>query len=386
MRSSLKRLLVGSLLAASVAGVAACGSSSNSSTSGSSSGSSSSSAGSTKTTNAPGSLTVDIVSPNANFAPVFIAKSEGLFDKQNLNVKIMENTGSNTLPLLASGSADITLYAFPNPLIMAAQGKPTTVIANGLRDSGAALMGSKSIASLAALQARGKSCKIATTAPGSQAYGYAVEYTKAAKLKLSGCQIEPASSNDIAMARLSSGQVDAVSLPLPFVMTVIDKTHGHMLISPNAPGYRQSLGLPNFVSAEYFGLTSTLQAKKPLIVRFLKAINATNALLTMKNLPKLTSDLQQYDSFKAVPAATLQTSLKFIIDYMGPGANYASPAAVQSNPGALSSSALYIPENVWNVSLQQIAKWGVADYSANAPTNAYKQRVDMSYLAAALGK
>lgn len=332
------------------------------------------------------SLTVDIVAPNANFAPVFVAKSAGIFSKYGLNVNILENTGANTLNLLVSGQADITLYATPNPLLLAAQGQPTTVFMNGLRDSGAALIGNQSITTTAQLKALGDNCHITTTAPGSQAYGYAFEYTHIAKLGLQQCKIEAAPSNAVAVARLASGQVQAAVLPLAFAITFVNQVGAHILISPNVPGYRKSLGLPEFISSVYFGLTSTIEAKRPLIIRFIKAINDTNKLLVPKNLETLTKYLQPFDSFKSVDFKTLRTSLQFIISYMGPGANYASRTAIKKHPNALTSNPGYVPASAWNTSLQQIALWGLANFDPNAASNQYRARVDMSYLTQALKK
>jgi ABC-type nitrate/sulfonate/bicarbonate transport system substrate-binding protein len=343
-------------------------------------------AGSRVHTAAEDTLNIDIVAPNANFAPVFVAKSAGLFSKYGLNVNIIENTGANTLNMLVSGQADITLFSTSNPNILAGQGQPTTVFMNGLRDSGAALIGHQSITSLGQLQALGDNCHITTTAIGTQAYGYAYQYTHIAKLGLQKCRIESAPSNAVAVARLASGQVQAAVLPLPFAITFVNQIGAHILISPNKRGYRKSLGLPEFISSVYFGLTSTVEAKRPLIIRFIKAINDTNKLLVPKNLTQLTRYLQPFDSFKNVEFKTLRTSLQFIISYMGPGANYASAAAIKKRPNALTSNPGYIPAAAWNTSLQQIELWGLSNFDASTAAYQYKARVDMSYLAAALKK
>ncbi len=332
-------------------------------------------------------LTVAIALPNANFAPVFVAKAAGIFQKYGLDVTIKENTGASTLNMIASGQVDLTLFTTTNQLLLAEQGQPTSAIMNGLRDSGAALVGGPSITSIGQLRALGSGCRIGTTAPGTQAYGYTYEYTHTiAKLGLQQCSIEPVSSNSIAVARLVSGQVQAVVLPLPYVITFVNATGTHLLISPATRGYRKQYGLPEFISSVYWGLTSKLESERPQIVRFVKAMNETNKLFVPKNLTMLTKYLQPFDSFRAVDFKALRTALQFIILYQGPGANYARPAMVKAHPHALTTNPGYIPKSVWNASLQQYALWGIANFDAKASVNSYPERVDMSYLAAALKK
>jgi ABC-type nitrate/sulfonate/bicarbonate transport system substrate-binding protein len=330
-------------------------------------------------------LSVAIIAPNANFAPVFVAKSSGIFEKHNLDVDIVENAGANTLNFLVSGRADVTLFATPNSILLASRGQPTTVFMNALQDSGAALVGGPNFRSIASLGALGNRCSITTTQPGTQGYGYAYFYTHTDKLPLRNCNLEPAPSNAVAVARLASGQVSAAVLPLSFAITFVNEIGAHLLVSPNLPSYRRQFGLPTFSSSVYFGLTSVVQSKRPQIINFIKAINETNRMLVPRNLTRLTQLLKPFDSFKAVDDKELRTSLQFIISYMGPGANYASPAAIKRFPKRMTSNPGYIPQAVWNRSLRQYAQWGIPGFDAEAAASRYGARVNMSYLSAALG-
>jgi ABC-type nitrate/sulfonate/bicarbonate transport system substrate-binding protein len=330
-------------------------------------------------------LSVAIIAPNANFAPVFIAKSSGIFEKHNLDVDIVENAGANTLNFLVSGRADVTLFATPNSILLASRGQPTTVFMNALQDSGAALVGGPAFKTIASLGALGDRCSITTTQPGTQGYGYAYFYTHTEKLPLRSCNLEPAPSNAVAVARLASGQVSAAVLPLPFAITFVNEIGANLLISPNVKTYRKQYGLPRFSSSVYFGLTSTIESKRPQIINFIKAINETNAMLVPKNLNRLTELLKPFDSFKAVETKTLRTSLQFIISYMGPGANYATPAAVKKYPKRMTSNPGYIPKRIWDLSLLEYAQWGIPGFEANGSAARYAARVNMSYLSTALG-
>lgn len=334
---------------------------------------------------ADATITVAVPAPNANFAPIFVAKAAGLFQKYGLNVNLIENAGANTLNLIVSGAADLTFYTPTNEILLANQGAPTTMILNGLQDSGAAIMSTSSVTSLSQVKALGSNCNITTTAVGTQAYGYALEYTKIPSLGLQQCTISQSGSNAIATARVSSGQSQLAVLPLPYVITVVNQIGAHLLLSPNVPTYRKTYGLPKFLSSGYWGLTNTIQNRQADMVNFCKAIVETNKLFVPKNLTRLTNYLEQFASFNTVPAPTLRTALQFIISYQGPGANYASPADVKAHPNRLSTNPAYIPKKIWDISLQEWAKWGVANFDPSAPVSQYNQRVNMLYLSKALG-
>jgi ABC-type nitrate/sulfonate/bicarbonate transport system substrate-binding protein len=328
-------------------------------------------------------INLAIPQPNANFASAFVAKAAGLFQKYGLDVNIMEGTGANTLNMIVSGAADLTFYTPTNEILVAQQGEPTTMILNGDRDSGAAIMSNSSITSLNQVKSLGR-CDIATTAIGSQAYGYALQYTKIPSLGMGNCSISQAGSNGIAVARLSSGQSQLAVLPLPYVITVVNQIGAHLLVSPNVPSYRKQYNLPNFLSSGFWGLTSNVQSKHDDMVKFCKAIVAANKLFVPKNLTLLANYLEKFSSFNTVPVQTLRTSLQFIIAYQGRNANYAPPADVKAHPGRLSTNPAYIPKRTWDDSLDQWAKWGVANFDPKAQASQYGQRVNMSYLSEAL--
>jgi hypothetical protein len=339
----------------------------------------------TRQTSKNDSLTIAISAPNTNFAPVFVAKAAGLFSKYGLDVNIMENTGASTLNLIVSGQADLTLFTPPNEILLALQGQPTTLIMNGLRDSGSALISNSSITSLSQIKGLGSSCSIATTAPGTQGYGYATQYTKIPSLGMSQCQVSGASSNAIAFARLTSNQSQLAVLPLSYAITVVNPVGAHILISPNVPSYRKTYDLPNFMSSGYWGLSSNINSKPDVMVRFIKAIIDANKLLVPANLTKLATYLQGFSSFNTLSIPTLRTSLQFIISYMGPGSSYASKADMKLYPNRLSTNPGYVPKSIWDESLKQWAKWGVANFDPTAPASQYGQRVNMLYLSKALG-
>jgi len=339
---------------------------------------------STRSTRALDTLTVAEVTAVPNFVVLYVAQAEGLFRKHGLEVKILENAGANTLNLLVSGQADLTWYATSNALLLASQGKPTTVIMNGSRDTGAAILSAQNITSLAQLSDLGNDCTIGTLTIGTQTYGYAVQYLAKPKLKLEKCRLRQVGTAATLYALLQSRQVQAAVMPLSSAVIGAQTYGQHLLVSPNKTGYRKEYGFPDFMNSSWFGLTSTLESKHDEVVRFLKAIGEANKLVVPKNLTRLANDLAKFSVFQSTPFNTLRQSLAYVVNYLGQGITFASPAQVKAHPKAFSSNPGYIPKGVWNTSVQQYEKWGLT-IDPNASYAQYRQRVNMSYLAEAIG-
>ena len=330
-------------------------------------------------------LNVAEVTAVPNFVVLYVAQAEGIFQKYGLNVNILENAGANTLNLLVSGQADLTWYATSNALLLAAQGQPTTVIMNGSRDTGSAILGAPSITTLDQLSALGGNCTIGTLTVGTQTYGYAVQYVASSKLKLQQCTLRQVGTAATLYALLQSGQVQAAVMPLSSAVIGAQTFGEHLLVSPNKTGYRKEFGFPNFMNSSWFGLTSTVQAKQASIINFLKAINEANKLVVPKNLTRLATDLEKFSVFQSTPLATLRQSLTYVVNFLGNGITFAAADQIKAHPNALTSNPGYIPASVWQTSVQQYAKWGLTTFDPNASYSAYGQRVNMSYLAAAIG-
>lgn len=330
------------------------------------------------------SLTVEVPLPVVNFAIIFVAQSAGLFAKHGLNVKVMEATGASTLPQLVSGQADLAIFSTTQGLQLSSQGAPVSNIFNYSRDPGSFLIGGPGVTSIEQLKALGSKCHIVTATPGAQSSGYANQYVKMAALGLQQCSIDNTPSTAVTLAQLGSGQ-DQAAVSTYTTYALAKKAFGAtILINANLPGYRKKYKLPDFNSGTIFGMKANLQAKRPAVVKFLRAINDATKLLVPKNLNMLTNYLQTYGSFSANSFETNRTSLQFTILSIGPGANLADKAQIKARPNAATSQPGWLSKSVWQTSLGQWAKWGVPNLDTTASYASYENAVDMSYLLEAL--
>jgi ABC-type nitrate/sulfonate/bicarbonate transport system substrate-binding protein len=330
------------------------------------------------------SITVAVPNPIVNYAQVFIAKAAGLFDKYGVNVTLKEATGANTLNTIVTGEADVTPLSTTQGLQLAAQGKQVSSIYIYSRDPGSWLFGAPGITSIDQAKALGDKCKILGGTVGNQSYGYALIYKDTAKLGLSQCSTDGTPSTATLIARMAAGQATLASGPYSAAKLAVDAYGAKILINPNLPGYRKQYNLPNFVAGTWWGLKDNLQAKRPAVVKFVRALDAAAALMLPKNLNQLTKYLQPFSSFNTIAFNDLRNQLQNTIRYIGAGANQATLAQIKAKPNALTSDPGWITQAAWAESLKQYTKWGVPGLDVTASYASYGAAVDMSYLTEAL--
>jgi ABC-type nitrate/sulfonate/bicarbonate transport system substrate-binding protein len=325
-------------------------------------------------------LTVAIPNPLVNYAVPFVAKSAGIFAKYGLDVTLKEATGANTLNMLVTGDADISLQSTTQPLLLSQQGKQAVSFYIYSRDPGSWLIGGPGITSLDQAKALGDKCKILGGAPGQQSLGYGYIYRDIASLGLSKCSVESTPNTNTLLARLAAGGVTLATVPFTTVKLAMDAYGAKVLINPNLPSYRKKYNIANYPTGTWFGLKDNLAAKRPAIVRFVKAIDEASRMTVAKNLNQLTRYLQPYSSFSASDFNSLRTQLQNTIRYIGDGGAMQPLAQRKKAPNAVSSSPGYISKAIWDVALKQYAKWQAPGLDLSQPMHQYAQAVDMSYL------
>jgi ABC-type nitrate/sulfonate/bicarbonate transport system substrate-binding protein len=330
------------------------------------------------------SLTIAIPNPFVNYAVPFVAKSAGIFDKYGLNVTLREATGANTLNMLVTGDADISLQSTTSPLLLSAQGKRAVSFYIYSRDPGSWLVGGPGISSLDQLKALGDKCKILGGSPGNQSLGYGYIYRDTKALGITGCAVESTPNANTLLARLAAGQASAASVPYTTAKLAMDAYGAKILINPNLNGYREKYKIARYPTGTWFGLADNLQAKRSAIVRFVKAIDEASKMTNVKNLNKVAGYLQPYSSFSASDLKSIRNQLQNTIRYIGDGASMQTIAQRKKDKNPVTSSSGYISKAVWSVALQQYAKWETPGLDVTAPYAQYNQAVDMSYLTAAL--
>jgi ABC-type nitrate/sulfonate/bicarbonate transport system substrate-binding protein len=332
------------------------------------------------------SLSVAVSFAFTNYVAIYAADAAGLFKKHGVDVHLIENTGPNTLNMLASGQADVAMIATPQGLILAKQGLGITFFANWSKDPGSWLIGASGIKSLADLKALGSKCHIGALPIGQQSYGYAQVYTHNQSIGLGQCTVDPIPTQAQILAELAAGQIQAASCPYTVASPAITSLGATVLINPEIPTYRKTYNLPKFSSAAFFGIGSTLQSKRPAVVKFLAAMDDANKLVIAKNMTQLTNWMRQSAVFQPVDFKTLRSQLQHTILSNGVGADLASAADIKAHPTSLLTDPQYISANEWKIGLQQFQGYGLPNFDANDPVFQYRARVDMSYLSQAIHK
>ena len=312
-------------------------------------------------------ITIAVSGPYVDFSDVFIAQAAGLFKKAGVSVKLIEDTGANTLDDVVSGTADIGVYTAPIALEAAEQGKPISVIYAVERDPGAALLTESSINSIAALKAK-SGCRIAVSTSGSQGYAYGGIYKS--KLGLSNCQLVQVSLPSLALGGLKSGSYNA--MVTTYSNGELGVSQGdHMIINPLSKAERAKYAVPPYPTAVLFGPTADLKSKSSAVTRVLQAVDEAASMEGTISNAKWGDYLKAASpgDFKTVQPSLLTSEIQAIRPFIGPG-----------TVPTMTPQLGYISPQLWKTALNEYKKWGITGFSPTASVNSYKERVDMTYL------
>jgi len=297
----------------------------------------------------------------------YAAIRKDIFKQRGVNVTMLDNTGANTASLVVSGQADIALFAATVPLIIAGQGKETSIIygIGGAGIGGSVVGDGKKVNSMEDLKTANP-CRIATFPAGSVAYGFAALFKDNLKLN---CELIPFSDPPSQLGALLSGRAEAIVGSYTNFATTVADGKAKLIMDSRDPEQRRKYIGPEFPEAVMFGLTDKLKAKSDAVVRYLKGLDDTYKLL------KGSTDAQMADILTGTPALAgrskqqLQSDVASIRHYVTKG-----------------STDGYIAKSQWDIGLQRYALWGVPGFNSALPRNAYDARVDMSYYVKAIGK
>jgi NitT/TauT family transport system substrate-binding protein len=308
----------------------------------------------------PQTVTIAVSADTEVFAQPFIAQALGYFKQAGVNVKLLDNTGSNTLNYIASGQADLGMIAAGSPLLMAAQGKDSQIIYSP--QSGAAggmLVGGPGVTSIEALKGK----RIGTLAPGSSMYGYGVVYDNKFGLN---ADIVPFQTVSSLAGAVASGQVMAGTGPWAAYSALLSKGRAHILIDTRQSAGRHKVLGPDYPEGAVFGIASNLKSKSGAIVKVLTGFNQALRYIRKSTPQQIADTLHTQSGFQATPAAELTGDVKNSLGYIG------------IDDGAISAKT-------WSYALTQYAHWGLGNFDPKNPTFAYNARVNMTYLDKALG-
>jgi ABC-type nitrate/sulfonate/bicarbonate transport system substrate-binding protein len=344
----------GSAVIAAVAAavtLAACGSNSSGNSSGSS---------------GPVKLTIAVAATVGDFAPLYVAESQGYFAKNGVDLTVIPNALANTLPYLTSGRADLAMYSATIALSAAEQGKATSIVLLTERQPGFALVGSKNTTSLSQLKSE-SNCRYGVPQQGTSGYGVAA--TLFASLGLH-CQFVITPDPATMVAEIDSGSMNAGVL-LASNADQAKSQGASILIDPRNAADRQKYFTEETPTASVFGVTANLHKKRQGVVGFIKAMNDACVYIDSHSDAEVVADLIKADSsFATTPTPTLITNF----------ASSQRPYMCQGLVGPVLGDRIgYISNSAWNTALQTYKAYGITGFDTSAAVNSYSERVDMSY-------
>lgn len=314
-------------------------------------------------------LKLAVASTQLAYGPVWVALAENLFDKNGVDVNVVNTAALTTGPaLLVSDSADLLATTTFLGLRISLEGKPLSIIYNtsNMSARSGAFVAKPSIKSMEQLAAMGTDCRVLLAPKGSGSW--AVYQGIAATFKLK-CTVNHAGTSALLAAGVMSGQVDAAVLAPQDAYNAREAGKINILLDP--------LTLTDAVAAQVypyqhpvstvFGLRKNLAGKREAVTRFVRALRQAEEVIAQSSPQQLADICKKLPAiFGATPAAGLALQWQL---------------QKQVARGAASG---FISEDEWgNLLVAAPALWGFANLNINEPALKYTNNVDMTYFNAA---
>ena len=331
-------------------------------------------------------LNVEYV-PDIGYAPYFVAKYEGLFKKYGVNVNLVNTPIGVTNTEIVGGQLDLATIGPAQPLAVADQGMPVSIVYSLVQNPGYALISNPQIPTIAALRAIG-GCRVATSTPGGLGYGWWLEYR--AKLGLSNCSPTSITSLPAVIAAVGAGSVDAAVVAMgTAVIADAPPPNGagtNLLVDPTSAGWKQTYAgvqpypVPIPV-ATVWGLKSDLAAKRGAIVSLIAALDEAMRLITPANYTKVATWVKLGDpaDFGTQPISQIVQELQGEGPWMGVNSvilPHVKAGQRQPDPNTLVG---YVSPFTWSATLAALKGAGLPNFDPSASVNAYSSIVDMSF-------
>jgi ABC-type nitrate/sulfonate/bicarbonate transport system substrate-binding protein len=307
--------------------------------------------------------TVNVAVPGFNYTQdaFYVADANGYFAAQGIKLHI-DAVGSNLVTAIESGQDDLAYIGTGLALSIVHNGKPVSIIYNALGGgAGAVLAAHPGITSVS-------QCKsFATLAPGSAAYGWAVEYAKSVGQQTPN--IIPVSTQASIVAAVVGGEADCGLNDYSSWAPALSQKQVVILSNTTIVKDRPKFIPPTFPEAAIFGLKTYLTSHTALTVKFLTAYQKAITNVVQKgNATQIAGLLQTSQaaqgSYSTMPLATVATQVKNALSWYSP------------NNG-------FIPKADWPQALTVFQAQGLT--FVTGPTYSYGSVVDMSYYDKATG-
>jgi ABC-type nitrate/sulfonate/bicarbonate transport system substrate-binding protein len=310
-----------------------------------------------------GTQTIRLVAnnPSAFLTDFYIAQEKGMLAKHHVKIDFVYS--QNPEAVLVSGKADLVYQPVLASLLAISQGLALKAVSTVQVNTYPILLANKTVPSLADLQSM-TSCRIATTASGNSAYGYATYWIKLLKLH---CALAIAASGDVMVAGAVSGAYQAAVTPPQYgPQTAPQGTH--VLVNPlNVAsdgtvsvnrGYISKYALPNAITTALCGQSSYVSANSQAIKNLLAALDEAQTARKSMSSADIAKILAEANPGAFGPSTISSADLATSIEY--------GISSVVEQP---------ITTNLWNSSLKSYSYYGSTAYKASNPAYAYDKVV-----------
>jgi sulfonate transport system substrate-binding protein len=180
--------------------------------------------------------------PNAFLSALYVAKDDGLFEKEGLNVEIVEvSSGNDSISALASGQAQYADVGFEDLMELREEGDDSVILVHDILDRVTlTLVMRKEVADRKGVSPDSpledrlralKGLKIGVTSPGAPSDTYTRFYLRSVGLNPDrDVEIIPLDSAPALLAGLEEGQIDAYQLSPPTPYEAAENGFGIVLV------------------------------------------------------------------------------------------------------------------------------------------------------------
>jgi NitT/TauT family transport system substrate-binding protein len=315
-------------LTAAALTAAACGSSASSAPS------SSPGSGSAAASGATATLNVGVISNSVAFFPLYVARQQGYFAAEHLNVPAppVLGTGAKVAAALAGGSIDVAAGVMTDAFNLAKTGKTPKVIAalvnsyyidivvgHGARVAPASASLTEKVRSL-------KGLSIGITGPGSGTSALVAYLFKLAGMNpaTDATEVSLGSSPTAVIGALKSGRVQALSFFQPIGQEAQAEGIGSIYVSPSRGDIP---ALNGDVHGVIYTDTANLQGKRQAVAEFVAAVAKAERFIRTSSAATVQSLLAKYEP--TMKPATLAAMVP-VIQREIPAAPTISPAGYQA--------------------------------------------------------
>jgi NitT/TauT family transport system substrate-binding protein len=239
-----------------------------------------------------------------DFTPAFVAKNEGFFDRNGLDVDLVLASGGRGAQFLASGACDINLDSATPNITAIQRGSDVVLLGADANTFDFRLVGKSSITGVKGLAGK----KLALSSPGAAVDIAGRAMLEQAGLSASDVTIVYISSLSARLAALQSGSIDAMVISPPIGKVIGSNSADKMIF--NLKGL-------HFILSGTFAKRSYVQANPDVVKAYLRSdVQAIAWLKDPANKAGVLKDVGQVTGF--TDSADVEEAYDDVLKYQQP--------------------------------------------------------------------